>query len=363
LLYRNKEGGMSGSRLRFALGLAFVAIGLIVLGAQPSLPTASAADPNLQAFQHAWQAQNQHTPRLMALPGVVGTALGGTAQGQWAVSVYTAHAAVAGIPDKLDGVPVTVEVTGPFFALQEPQAKKPPGGGGGGGRKVDPTSRFPRPVPIGVSTGNIGECSAGTISCRVTDGTNVYALSNNHVYALENTAPIGSAVLQPGLYDTGCVYNANNFLGTLSAFQPIDFSGGDNTIDAAIAISDTNTLWNATPTNGYGTPNYITAAAFVGQAVQKYGRTTSLTKGYVSGINMTVDVGYSSGTARFVKQIVVTSGKPFIKPGDSGSLLVTNDTAANPVGLLFAGNSSGTYAVANHIGDVLAAFKVTVDGK
>ncbi len=99
---------MSGSRLRFALGLALVAIGLIFLGAQASLPPAAAADPNLQAFQHAWQAQNKHTPRLMALPGVVGTALGATAQGQWAVSVFTAGPGVAGIPANLEGVPVTV---------------------------------------------------------------------------------------------------------------------------------------------------------------------------------------------------------------------------------------------------------------
>jgi hypothetical protein len=96
--------------------------------------------------------------------------------------------------------------------------------------------------------------------------------------------------------------------------------------------------------------------------VQKYGRTTALTKGTVVGINATVDVGYSSGTARFVNQIVVYSSKPFIKPGDSGSLLVTYP-AVNPVGLLFAGNASGQYAIANQINDVLGNFGVTIDGQ
>ncbi len=63
------------------------------------------------------------------------------------------------------------------------------GGGSGGGdtENLDPTSRFNRPVPIGVSTGHPA-ITAGTIGARVTDGVNVYALSNNHVYADENTA-------------------------------------------------------------------------------------------------------------------------------------------------------------------------------
>jgi hypothetical protein len=96
--------------------------------------------------------------------------------------------------------------------------------------------------------------------------------------------------------------------------------------------------------------------------VQKYGRTSGLTKGQVTGINATILVGYSSGTARFVDQIVVGSNKPFIKAGDSGSLLVT-DPSRNPVGLLYAGSSSGTTAIANPINDVLIAFGVTIDGQ
>jgi hypothetical protein len=68
------------------------------------------------------------------------------------------------------------------------------------------------------------------------------------------------------------------------------------------------------------------------------------------------------GTALFVNQIVVYGNKPFIKAGDSGSLLVT-DPGRNPVGLLFAGTSSGKYAIANQIDDVLTALGVTIDGE
>ena len=111
-------------------------------------------------------------------------------------------------------------------------------------------------------------------------------------------------------------------------------------------------------------PNSSTAAASVGQPVQKYGRTTSLTTGQVTGINATVLVGYLRGTALFVNQIVVSScPTTCIGAGDSGSLLVTNDVNLDPVGLLFAGNSSGSTAIANPIGAVLNYFSVAVDGR
>ncbi|OGG56252.1 MAG: hypothetical protein A3F84_10290 [Candidatus Handelsmanbacteria bacterium RIFCSPLOWO2_12_FULL_64_10] len=302
-------------------------------------------------------AQNRHTDRLLAIRGVVGTAVGHAADGSWAIQVFTEAAGVAGIPRDLEGISVDVVVTGKIVAL----APK-------GGSSPDPRSRFDRPVPIGVSTGNENECAAGTIGCRVKDASgNPFALSNNHVYARQNSASLddgdgnGEEVLQPGRYDTGCSFDPNNIIGSLSDFELIKFDGSDNTIDAAIAASSTANLGNTTPSNGYGTPSSTATTAFVGQLVQKYGRTTKLTKGKVTGINATVNVGYSSGTAHFVGQIVVQGTKPFIKAGDSGSLLVT-DPGKNPVGLLFAGTSSGI-AIANPIEPVLTRFGVTVDGQ
>jgi hypothetical protein len=68
---------------------------------------------------------------------------------------------------------------------------------------IDPTGRFDRPVPIGVSTGH-PDITAGTIGARVKDSDgNIYALTNNHVYADENRASIGDKVLQPGAFDGG----------------------------------------------------------------------------------------------------------------------------------------------------------------
>jgi len=301
--------------------------------------------------------QNQHTPEFLEIPGVVGTATGLGPDDTPAVLVLTRVPDVKGIPESIDGVPVVVKVTGEIIALAKPEKPgKPPT------ETIDPTARFNRPVPIGVSTGNEVECSAGTIGCRVTDGTSVYALSNNHVYALDNGASTGSRILQPGLYDTGCSIDENNVIGALSGFEVIKFDGTPNTIDAAIALSSTGNLGKATPSNGYGTPKSTPVQASLGQSVQKYGRSSSLTKGTVTGIEATVRVGYSSGTALFSGQIIVEAAKPFIKAGDSGSLLVTNP-GREPVGLLFAGNQTGKLAVANDINLVLTRFGVSIDGE
>lgn len=328
----------------------------------------------IQDLGPAMAVQERHTPALMSMPGVVGTATGVTADGRPVIKVYTSSDASRDLPKTLGGYPVVAEKAGPFFALVQrrcPDGSRPPCGGGGGGGddggggdNTDPTSRFERPVPIGVSTGNVGECSSGTIAARVKLGAGVAALSNNHVYALENEASIGSDVLQPGRADTNCSVSGADVLGQLADFEPIVFStDASNTVDAAIATTTTNDLAVATPSNGYGTPKSATVAATVGLRVQKYGRTTALTTGSISGINATVNVGYSNGTARFVDQIVVAGDKGgFIRAGDSGSLLVT-DPGRNPVGLLFAGDRSGKTAIANRIDLVLDAFNASIDGE
>jgi hypothetical protein len=222
----------------------------------------------------------------------------------------------------------------------------------------------PRPAPIGVSTGH-PNITAGTISCRVTDGTNVYALSNNHVYADENNASIGDNVLQPGSFDDG--EDPRDAIGVLTDFEPIQWwltTLGLNTIDAAIALTSTDNLSKATPPDGYGTPKSATAAPVVGMEVQKYGRTTGLTTGQITGVNAMVSVGYNSGTAMFIGQIIIGPAG-FSAGGDSGSLVVTKsdnpDEDKKPVGLLFAG--SATMTVANPIDLVLTRFNVTIDGQ
>jgi hypothetical protein len=230
---------------------------------------------------------------------------------------------------------------------------------------IDPSDRFTRPVPIGVSTGH-PDITAGTIGCRVTDGIKVYALSNNHVYANENRATVGDAVIQPGTADGGAL--PDDKIGTLAAFVPIEFGMfGYNTIDVAIAEC-LGTLDNSTPIGlggGYGIPNSITSGAYINQSVQKYGRTTGLTTGTIADTNGAFLVRYSRSFAIFYNQIVIEDPY-FSAGGDSGSLIVTNDSDCKPIGLLFAG--SDTTTIANPIDDVLSALSditgstITIDG-
>ena len=348
-----ETGGSSRLWLTTVLAVLALLVALVL--------SADHSAAGLSGMQRAIHVQEQISAGLLDREAVVGTAVSEDQSGEAEIVVFAKRP--ISVASTLDGVPVDIEVTGPIAAVKA--APKPPGGGGGATKTPTPTSRFTRPVPIGVSTGNAGECSAGTIGARVKDGSgHVFALSNNHVYALENKAPLGSQVMQPGLYDTKCAYSATNVLGTLSAFSPVSFSASaSNVVDAAIAATTTADLGNSTPAGGYGAPSSATQAAGVGLAVQKFGRTSSLTTGTVTAVNGIVDVSYDAGTARFVNQVIVQSSKAFLKAGDSGSLLVTNNAAANPVGLMFAADSSGKYAIANPIGPVLSQLGVTIDGK
>jgi len=352
---------------RAATALALFAL-LVVVALAASGPAVSA--PGLQ---RAIQVQEQNSERLLERGNVVGTGVGRDTSG--AAQVIVLAERPIRVADSLAGVPVELKVTGPISSLRlgAGPAKKPenPGGGkgGGGGEEAEPslspTDRFPRPTPIGVSTGNAGECSAGTIGARVSDGAgNYFALSNNHVYALENDASLGSTILQPGRYDTGCAVSGEDRIGALVDFEELSFSE-DNTIDAAIASVDEvggePVVGNSTPPNGYGAPSAETAVGI--GPVKKYGRTSAETHGYAYAINGIVNVSYGGGVARFVGQIFVEGRRgPFLKAGDSGSLLVS-ESGAHPVGLLFAGDNSGKFAVANDIDIVLDRFGVAIDGQ
>jgi len=243
---------------------------------------------------------------------------------------------------------------------------------GGTPGQTKTTDYWTRPVPIGVSTGNYQDVSAGTIACRVVDSLgNVYALSNTHVFApndISGRSEVGDIVTQPGLYDVPThLYDPSLRLGQVKAYKPINGSiFATNDIDAAIALTDVNALGTSTPTSlgGYGVPNKTPTDAALNMRVQKFGRTTLLTKGTITGINATMSVGYADNWyALFSGQIIVETPGAFVLPGDSGSLVVTEDANANPVGLLFAGNADGTMAIVNPINKVLAYFQVTIDGK
>lgn len=308
-------------------------------------------------FGLAMAAQQRHTDALLAIAGVVGTAVTRLPDGRAGMLILVERPDVTGVPQTLDDIPVARLVTGRIMAFS------------------DPTKRQ-RPAPTGFSVGHPA-ITAGTIGARARDALGrVYILSNNHVLANSNGATIGDPEYQPGPFDGG---TAADQIGTLTDFQTITFtSTANNTIDAAIALSDVSVLDNATPADdGYGLPNatiygdangdglFDDRNALLGLNVQKYGRTTHLTHGQITGVNATVSVCYEvigidcTKIARYVDQIIIAPG-PFSGGGDSGSLIVTDDGNLQPVALLFAGSSSVT--IANRIDLVLLRFGVAIDG-
>lgn len=342
---------------RFRSKLAFVAaiVADLFTHGVPALDRS----PSQISLDAAFAAQAQVTEDWLARPGVVGTAVGLNSSGQPVVKVYTTAMGAAALPQNVAGVPVSLEVTGRFVSFADPPNDGSVNANAG---EVDPKAGFPRPVPIGVSTGH-PDITAGTIGARVTDGNRIFALSNNHVFANNNGAREGDNLLQPGVADGG--RNPDDALATLYDFEPIQFCGVTcpfNKLDAALALTTAENLGKETPEDGYGRPRSETMEATLGMRVQKYGRTTGHTVGRVTGINGVIDVNYRTGSARFEGQIIITDGS-FSTGGDSGSLVVSKGLLAadrRPVGLLFAGSSTNT--IANPIDLVLDRFGVTVDG-
>jgi hypothetical protein len=358
--------------LRTRLALVAATLSLGWYGCSADSPDVTGPPPEFSAagqqrLEQAMRVQERHTPRLMAAADVVGTAVGLDAAGNPVVKVYLARGTVPRLPAQLEGFRVSPEVVGTIRALgtrgqdaapRAPPCTEPPCPSARPG-SVDPTARFPRPVPIGVSTGH-PDITAGTIGARVTDGTSVWALSNNHVYADQNNASIGDEALQPGPFDGGLT--GVDAIGTLADFEPIVIStSANNVMDAAIAVSSPALLGNATPSDGYGTPAVASVSAVPGMRVMKYGRTTGLTKGRVDAVNAIINVQYDAGVARFVQQVVIRGR--FSAGGDSGSLIVVErgTDARKAVALLFAGGSGIT--IGNPIGAVLTRFGVTIDGQ
>jgi len=202
--------------------------------------------------------------------------------------------------------------------------------------------RYNRQVRCGVSVGNVGPFDAGTLGCLVEmDDGKLCLLSCNHVIADQNQAAIGSFVLQPGRLDTG---NANDAIATLLKYVPIAQAG--NLVDAAVAWTHASKVTAEFMT--YQLPNPATeVTATLGLTVMKNGRTTQSTVGTVTGVGMNVSVPYKKlgFMAQFKDQIQILglNGSVFSSPGDSGSLVVTQGSK-NPVGMVFAGGGTTSYA-------------------
>ncbi len=194
-----------------------------------------------------------------------------------------------------------------------------------------------RPCPGGYSIGH-PRVTAGTLGGVGRRGRKWgFILSNNHVLAATNTGARGDEIYQPGSADGG---GPGDRIGILEHWVPIDFSGGHNEVDCAMAKTlgrwDRNSIRLV---EGIGTPHAETDAT-VGQSVRKSGRTTQLTLGTILSDNASIRVRYGPGQlAAFINQLQYTH---MTLGGDSGSL-IWDQKSLTVVGLHFAGSKAASY--------------------
>jgi len=193
----------------------------------------------------------------------------------------------------------------------------------------------------------------GTLGAFVVDNvTNAeMMLSNFHVMALDNNWTAGDTIAQPSRVDGG-----NCPGGVVGTLQRAVLGGQ---VDCAVASHTARPFQCDILDIGDVAGQ---AAATLGMAVRKRGRTTGLTFGTVSDISLSVTIDYCNGlgnvtlTNQIGIDVDTAHSTQFGDGGDSGSVVV--DPSRNVVGLYFAGNASGTFGVANPIAAVLAALNV-----
>jgi hypothetical protein len=263
------------------------------------------------------------------------------------------------------------------------------------------------PVKLGTSGGNANDvgpafCCIGTLGSLWTraDLPNPVILSNNHVLDRSAKGTLGEPIIQPlqAACRTGHAVPLTVANLTLAAVlkpslnepaappcqgtkAPLCGHAPSN-VDAAIAgivpgqVDLTGTILDLGPVGttsiAAAPPSAQLGTAALGQGVAKSGRTTGLTCSSITSISVTVPIDYE-GTcgdttppsttppafrAYFNNQVVINGGA-FSAGGDSGSLIVTTDTA-RPVALLYGGSPTDT--VANLLKDSPDGLGGTVQG-
>lgn len=214
------------------------------------------------------------------------------------------------------------------------------------------------PVKGGIGIGPCrsvgGYVFVGTLGAIVKDNAsgNPLLLSNFHVMCIDNGWHAGDTMAQPGLVDGGTC--PANVVGTL---QRAALTG---LVDCA--VSSLSGRGYSCEIVDIGRVNG-TAAASLGEAVRKRGRTTGLTYGFVESVSLSVNIDYGDGIGvrTLTNQISIrpdtAHNAAFGDHGDSGSAVV--DGSVNVVGLHFAGSSDG-HGIANVIANVLSALNVSM---
>jgi len=228
---------------------------------------------------------------------------------------------------------------------------------------IDNHEKETPPILLGASGGNSTDssqnankitCCSGTLGSLVSRGGSQFILSNNHVLDRSGQGTIGQEISEPGIADANCDPTMVTPVATLSQAAPLQTA--PNSVDAALAqvnlgavdptgkILDLDGLGQPAPPSStvVSDPSTLTPGS---TALAKSGSASGLTCSTLASIGLSVRVTYQKAcgdstntfSVTFDNEVEVTGGS-FSASGDSGSLIVTRDTA-RPVALLFAGNS------------------------
>lgn len=213
---------------------------------------------------------------------------------------------------------------------------------------------------------------AGTIGAVVKrlDDEKFFIMSNNHVLAGCNTIPLGMPILAPWPEDCrpdGCLPRSIARLAAVVALRVGDPQHvkpcEEDLALGALLSPDLVSSWQGGD-DGYDTPAEI-AEPISGMRVKKMGRTTGLTTAVVDTIvfdptPIPCQTRDFKGNLWF-KNIwyLLGSHSQFALPGDSGSLVVTED-GKKAVGVLFASSTKGDYGQMIPISHALKELKVSL---
>ena len=319
----------------------------------------------MPVLEEAKQAKSLHKSAILNRPNVVGVGVGYKMVGEdktdelSIIALVREKIPIAGllpealVPSELDGIRTDVMEVGDLRPL------------------TLRTDRW-RPAPPGVSIGHY-KVTAGTFGAVVRDKSSGrrLILSNNHVIANSNESEIVDPILQPGVVDCGRIEQET--IAHLENYCKIDFGLSPPTCSYAELYTDFGNKIASMMGSGHrlqvmknnpSATNLVDAAvarpvedsmisddileigevvgtkpASLAMLVQKSGRTTGLRTGEILVLDTTIEIEYGAGRSASFEQQILTS--PISQGGDSGSLLVTADSA-HAVGLLFAGSNQAT---------------------
>ncbi len=229
-------------------------------------------------------------------------------------------------------------------------------------------------IACGSSCAPAGENYTGTFGALVDSSGMLMALSNNHVFAACNHIPVGQPILspspmdaRPGLPAPRQLCRHANIVELRSGTPPLVPLARCDAAIASVPDDLVVSSWQGGVDEGYDTPTKtITPSA--GLRVKKVGRTTGLTTGTIQAFVGTPWVlpyknSNFSAAVWFTDSWTVRADEDdaFALPGDSGSLVVTEDGDA-AVGLLFAATNRGTHAYIAPIDTVINELNVSLIG-